>query len=474
MITGLFSIVISLVIGYGLVALLWPREERGALAVLLKVLLAVGVGFGVTSCVFYLWILASGSAGRGSVIPDAILALLALRALMALHRRREQPAGTAGPPSAPGRVQWIFVGVLCVAALLGVVAFVLNTVGFPNGVWDAWAIWNLHARFLYLGGAHWADGFSPLIPWSHPDYPLLVPASVARAWLYAGSDTVPAPAAIALLFTFGTAALAFAAVSLVRGRSAGALAGVTVLAAPGFFQWGAGQIADIPLSFFILATVALLALHDRGARSRGGLLALAGVCAGLAGWTKNEGLLFIVVLVIVRLLSVLWKRGWRACAREGALLLAGLLPVVAVIAAFKGSVQSANEIVAAAAGPGVAEKLTDWSRYTTILGKLYHSHVARWAVPPVLFYLLWLGFRPRGARRPAVAASALILALVFAGYLGVYLLTPHDLAWHLATSLNRLIIHLWPAAMFCVFVAARTPEELLAPREVGGSGDPPT
>ena len=47
---------------------------------------------------------------------------------------------------------------------------------FPHGSVDAWAIWNVHARFLFRGSAGgWQNMFVPAEMQGHPDYPLLVP-----------------------------------------------------------------------------------------------------------------------------------------------------------------------------------------------------------------------------------------------------------------------------------------------------------
>jgi len=63
----------------------------------------------------------------------------------------------------------------------------------PHGETDAIAIWNLRARSLLRGGREWAAVLSPAIGWSHPDYPLLLPLTVARLWSYAGSETTAVP-----------------------------------------------------------------------------------------------------------------------------------------------------------------------------------------------------------------------------------------------------------------------------------------
>jgi hypothetical protein len=59
-----------------------------------------------------------------------------------------------------------------------------------------------------------------------------------------------------------------------------------------------------------------------------------------------------------------------------------------------------------------------------------------------------------------MAAGA--LGLTLAGYAFVYLTTPQDLAWHLRTSLHRLLLQLWPSALFVFFLLVKTPEQALA------------
>jgi small-conductance mechanosensitive channel len=70
-----------------------------------------------------------------------------------------------------------------------------------------------------------------------------------------------------------------------------------------------------------------------------------------------------------------------------------------------------------------------------------------------------MGVRTHGQDRPALLTAATVLILMLAGYFGIYLITPHDLRWHLLTSLNRLFIQLWPSAVFLCFMVVRTPEQ---------------
>src|SRR5581483_2604110 len=56
----------------------------------------------------------------------------------------------------------------------------------PHGDYDAMAIWNSHARYLYRAGPHWQRAMRNTF---HPDYPLLVPATTARLWRYMREET---------------------------------------------------------------------------------------------------------------------------------------------------------------------------------------------------------------------------------------------------------------------------------------------
>src|SRR5262249_34888890 len=143
--------------------------------------------------------------------------------------------------------------------LLDLKTFLSITAMSPHGGWDAWAIWNMRARFLFRA-AHWRDGFTEALAWSHPDYPLLLPALVARGWKLAGREPQAVPITIAWFFTFGSVGLAASSLAILREIPQALLACIAVSAAPILFVQGANQYADVVVAFFILATLAAMAL----------------------------------------------------------------------------------------------------------------------------------------------------------------------------------------------------------------------
>src|SRR5690606_13811250 len=152
---------------------------------------------------------------------------------------------TAGSAAAADRQEgaplWLKAGFGAVA-VLSIAAAGASYQAAPHGDWDAWAIWNQKARFLFRAGTDWTDALT--IGWAQPGHPLLVPASVARLWAYTGHEPTLAPALLGMLFGGGTVAVVVAALGPQHPRAW--VAGAVVLAPGVFVQEWTAQQADIP------------------------------------------------------------------------------------------------------------------------------------------------------------------------------------------------------------------------------------
>ncbi len=100
-------------------------------------------------------------------------------------------------------------------------------------------------------------------------------------------------------------------------------------------------------------------------RGSKGLLSLAGLTAGFAAWTKNEGMLFVFAAVVALTAATLFKRGFRNSVRTLGLFLIGLIPVLLVIFYFKARYAPPNDLFGSHdLGPFLA-RLRDSHRYAT-------------------------------------------------------------------------------------------------------------
>jgi hypothetical protein len=288
---------------------------------------------------------------------------------------------------------------------------------------------------------------------------------VARLWAYAG-ETQLAPALLALLFMLGTLGLVVSSVSLLSTRTQGYLAGLVLLEPFLFFRITTYQYADTPLGFFLLAALVLFSLYDRVPGGYG-LLVLAGLMTGFAAWTKNEGLLILLSIVVGRLVALAVSRGLRTDLRQMIYFTIGAVPVLLVVLYFKAAIAPANDLVAGQGLRATADRLLDFSRYVLILKALtnHFTGFRRWYAHPtylLVIYAWLLGVKTERAERLTLLTLGTALSLILAGYLFIYATTPRDLEWHLTFSLDRLLIQLWPSVVLLFFMFVRAPEEASA------------
>jgi hypothetical protein len=334
------------------------------------------------------------------------------------------------------------------ACVLATAFFVEHTLRYPDGGWDAWAIWNLRARFLARAGPGFRAAFSPeILFWAHQDYPLLVPGIVAQAFQLVGSQPVWVSAAVSYFFAAATVAVLAAITAELRGAPWGALAALALLATPCFVGFAANQQADVPVGAFLLATTALVAA---GIESRNRTyFAVAGLAASLAAWTKNEGTLYLLSLGFA-VLAVAWAP-WRERIRAAVSYSFAALPVLALLAYFKLTVARANDLFS---DPSLA-RLLELSRWGELLVSLARRAVffqtwALWLIAEIAVLALVV---PRLRPRASARALGLSLALSFAVTLVVYLLQPHPLVWFFRASVDRVVIQLWPSVLLATVLA---------------------
>ena len=425
---------------------------------------AVCVGLGLSSLTTT-WLLALGMViGRSFVVVDSIL-WTCIGAVSWWHLRR-RPVGAEGKGGAtvvlsPRRltpVDWLVRGLFGIVAVMAVVSVVAVYTTAPHGEWDAWAVWNQKARFLYRGGTGWPALLAN--DWSNPGHPLLVPTIVARLWAYAGAELTIVPVTVAV--AFGTAIVTAVIGALDADRARAWIAGSVLLAAGTFVQQVASQQADVPFAFFLVSALVVLREATMAIRRKDGdafgPLVLAGTLAGLAAWTKNEGLLVVAATAaLVAWLALLDARPHRA-----GWWVVGAAPALVTLAWFK--------MVVAPVAPGyLAEAPT-----IALLLERFLGPERRAVVDPLLWQYVraWGGPLAGGVVPLGLAAATLVavtrmgrsarailgvIGIMFAGYYGIYLLTSMEIEWLVMTTFDRLLVQVWPALVLAAFLTDDDP-----------------
>jgi len=266
-----------------------------------------------------------------------------------------------------------------------------------------------------------------------------------------------------ILFSFACLGLSFGALARLKSWGQASLGLIFLGGVPFFLREGGRQLADIPLAFFILASIVFIFFYYQ--EKRPVLFAFAGLSAGLAAWTKNEGILFLLVSGTILTIAELRTRSFQGLYAY----FAGLLFPLAIVLYFKLQLAPASEFLSGGTSK-IIQNLMDVSRHQMIFGSFKNFFLSSggWNHVGVLLILCiyYLVFHSRIKDNPAAVFIGLsILACQIMGYYVFYLISPYDLEWHLRTSLDRLFTHVYPAILFVTLIASQSPEDIFAKQD---------
>jgi 4-amino-4-deoxy-L-arabinose transferase-like glycosyltransferase len=178
-------------------------------------------------------------------------------------------------------------GTLYFALLLIAASILFNAVYFPFSRDDAVGI--------YLPLAQMMTEARTLVPLLGADslyraYPMSIPLAYTFTFLASGWENHYLAKLIPTLLSIGCIpAVALLGRRLSNNARAGTLAALLLALMPAFGSWASSGYVDLPMGFYYtLAALFMLRLRAGGAFADA---LLAGVCMGLAAWTKNNALI---------------------------------------------------------------------------------------------------------------------------------------------------------------------------------------
>lgn len=440
------------------VHLLWP--ERDAKILFFKAFLGIGVGLGLSSLLYFLYMLFFAGGHWFVLVQWAILLVL-----LTITVSQERKHGRLSLPQWNlTRIQIIFLGLaglVFVISLLSTVSYLLRRV---QGDWDAWMMYNRAARFVYRDQAHWLESFSrQMDPIFHADYPLLLAMDIASGWDALGNETPHVPMWISALFSISCMGILVSALASLKSVGQAAFGLIVFWGTPAMVSEGARQFADVPLAFYILATLILIYLY--AVYKRPVLIVLSGLAAGLAAWTKNEGALFVITMALALVVTFLRERPltillWYAL---------GLAFPLVIVSYFKLFIAPPSDVLSNSPARSL-QQVMDVSRHLEILhffwliflsfGNWDRASLPIGIIPLLLVYfLLFRSSREEGHRHNPVAGITMLIMQML-GYYGTYLISPYPIKWHLNFSAERLVLQLFPVITLMVLCASRTPESI--------------
>ena len=258
----------------------WP--ESLALACLFFTLLVL------PSRLFFL----SAEPAFGGAIILALVGWAMLIANTFLQHIQEKEA--AAPP-AEGVLALLLIALIATALLL---SFLMAVLVVPDD-WDAWVIWEGKAKMLALGQGPLED----VTRFGHAEYPLLWPTIWAfSGWFSGGWEEYWSKGWGTLFLLLCVWEMLLVVRKESGSHSAGLLAAALFVSIPNVPLITSWASAEAPL--WLMMTCGLACLLRWRSEGKGKDAVLAGLFAAAAAYTKNEGLLFALLLGLFFLLSI--------------------------------------------------------------------------------------------------------------------------------------------------------------------------
>lgn len=425
MIAVVVSIVSLTVVGLPL-ALAVDRSLRSLSAIALGFLYGSGLAFAALLAL----------SPFGWTLPRVAVVMLAVSGTcLALARR---PRAAAARP----RVRLAWPDLLTALTLVGFGFFATLA---PLWEWDFWAIWGHKARvFAERGAIDWRFLESPWNAFTHPDYPLLVPLNFDLVALVNGGWD---DRWLGLLSVAFAAALVFVVRELAAEEASPVVAAFVALAIAGTACARGVGLAEGP---FLASAGSALLLIRRGLRTgdtpsfRHGAILL-----GLAASTKNEGL---ALLGSIALAIVLTEKVPIALAA-----LRRLWPAAAIAAPWL-LMRAVHRLPTDLLSGSLLERMASYVPELGSAARELIVHLARpWLFAAILLALLVA--RDRRRERFALLAIAIQLAVCVA----IYLTSPRDIHWQIATSWERVSAQLLVPLAYVVAMLVAASFDTLAP-----------
>ena len=428
-----FPYIVSFLIGYFLISLFFQKEK---ISFGLHFFLAGGLGLAVSAQLTFTSFLLFNHLNKPFVV---MINLLTLDILMvwALF------VGALKNPSAWNLRNFSWINTLGIAAILiGLIPLILEANLYPLGGWDAWSLWNLKSKFLFLGGESWKNIFDPLLWRSSPHYPLLLPLINTWGWSLSDTPGFQIPYLTAFSFTFLAAGLLGSSLQDLTKKSIllFVCAPLLMLSSLFFIKLATSQYADIVFAYYLLAgLVCLIKAKLDGSKE---FQVLSGIFVGILSFTKAEGLIAALILILLTL-PVLKEKGSRTGFLIG--LAFFLWPSIVFNLFYAPANQTFINGLLSADHPSNLLRLKMIAIFLAVelVSSKWHG----------LWILLTVGLLISKGKcfKGAIKIIPLFLA-IYALTVGAYYFTNtyFEITWWLQVSLNRILFAILPTAVFWV------------------------
>ena len=330
----------------------------------------------------------------------------------------------------------------------------------PIESYDAVAIYAMKSKIFFLAKSIPAAYFRDLANIvSHPDYPLNIP--LFQTFIYTALCSLNDQLVKIIFPLYFLAILALFYYAIRRfGSPTYALLFTFILASiPQFNAYAANAYLDLPLAYYCFVSALFLFRWFEDSKSTRFLL-ISAVMAALAGWTKNEGLMYCAVNLL--LISIFLISDHKKISRREMSAFIIYTAIVAVISLPWLWLKHSHHIVNSDIGH-IDITPSNILKQSHKLGPILYEFQKHLFGPKKwnIFWLAALAALILNFKRAFSGIQKYIsmsLGLIVAGYIFFYIISPLDVVYFLGKTWSRFLVQFLPIAVY--WLAALLEEDI--------------
>ncbi|MBC7438359.1 MAG: hypothetical protein H7250_00030 [Flavobacterium sp.] len=331
-----------------------------------------------------------------------------------------------------------FFVLLIILILLSVFSYNYFNASIRWGEWDAWAIWSSHAKVL-TSETYFTNLFTDKMSWTHPDYPLFLPANIAVIWKSIGNYSAFVPAVLAFVTAIALVLTILTSFLEKKYTLIGLFLFFLIIYFDVLFPFVVSQYADSVFALFLLIPFVLLQHVSKENPLK--MFALIGFFAASSTWIKNEGIMFFGIFSLVFFIK--YYRNYKFLLN---FILGTILPL-SILLFFKIYYAPTNDLMNSTT-KDYLERLSNFENYKIILDYSYSFIINNCKILYLsLIAILIINYKYY------YSFCFVVIFVLLSAYFFVYVTTPYNLNWHLSTSLDRLLHQVTPVLLYSIFIA---------------------
>ncbi len=287
----------SFILGFLCLNIIFQKEKNINTAV--KFIFSLAIGLGLSASITFLSFILFDQ-----LVPFFVLLINTLLLLILTYYNYSLRAFSF-KIKMPGQKKFFRNCVLLGIFVLFFLPLINQCLYYAHGGWDAWSVWNVKAKFMYLGESSWKNIFKPELWRSSPHYPLFLPLINVWGWIFTQSAVYYIPQMTALVFTVLIAGLLYFGIKDLTKSPFSLIPVLLFISSPFVVKQCVSQYCDLIFGFYLFGCIySLIKTKEDNSLS---FAITAGILLGLLTFTKGEGLL-AAGLVTLFALPYLWLK----------------------------------------------------------------------------------------------------------------------------------------------------------------------